>query len=65
MDWSPDGRFIAFIANDVLYLWNPASPSETRTIGLHTDAIPLAFAPNGRWLATCSGNYVTIFEISK
>jgi WD40 repeat protein len=65
MDWSPEGRFIAFIANDVLYLWNPASPTQRRTVDLHMDSVSLAFAPNGRWLATCSGNRVTIFDVNR
>lgn len=63
MSWSPDGRFIAFIARDALHLWDPSNPQSKRTISLHIDAFSLAFAPDGRRLATCDGNYVTIFEI--
>jgi len=63
MGWSPDGRFIAFIARDSPHLWSPSHPKDQTTISLHVDAISLAFARDGRHLATSDGNYVTVFEV--
>ena len=72
MQWSPDGRFIAFTASSGLGLWNsprlhlwsPSHPQERRAISVHADVGHLAFAPNGRYLAVNDGSYVTIFRIA-
>ncbi len=65
MGWSRDGRFVAFVARDALYLWHPSHPQEQQMTNFHVDSTSLAFAPNGRWLAACDGRSVNIFDVTK
>jgi WD40 repeat protein len=61
--WSQDGRFIAFIAEDALQLWDPVHPENRKAIPVRGDANCVASAPVGQRLAVCSSGYVTVFNI--
>jgi WD40 repeat protein len=63
MGWSPNGRFIALIADDGLLLWDPSHPQSRQTIPIRKDSDSAAFAPSGRRLAVCDGGYVTVFDV--
>jgi WD40 repeat protein len=66
LDWSPDGRVIAFIAqDDALHLWEPfRSGVDDEVIKLGGAATSLAFSPDGSRLAACAGNYLPVFQIT-
>jgi WD40 repeat protein len=65
LDWSSDGRFIAFVTGRrVLHLWIPLQLKTTeRQIALDGEAYSLAFSPDGRELAVGVDRNVKIFSI--
>jgi WD40 repeat protein len=65
---SPDGRYLAtgnLVAHSreidddpPIHLWELASGQEVATLEGHTEnTLGLAFSPDGRWLASCSGPF--------
>jgi WD40 repeat protein len=52
--FSPDSKTLASTSYDhMIYLWNPATGQEIKSLKEHTDAVfDLAFSPDGKWLAS-------------
>ncbi len=64
--WSPDARFLATGGDDgELAIWYPAQ-RQTPLLKVHHDApvLALAWAANGKQVATASGNTVMIWRLS-
>ena len=63
--WGPDGHFIAFLAGDTLYVWDPTQPDNGgQEIALKHGAVSLAFSPDGTKLAVENGRKVAIFGLT-
>jgi WD40 repeat protein len=58
-DWSPDGRELAALSNNAIYLWNSASRILERTFVL--DGVYVGDTVDFRW--SPSGRYIAIFEV--
>jgi len=53
--WSPDGRQVAYVVGDSLYV-RPLEGGAPRAIAAHPDMFALAWAPDGRHIALSAGN---------
>jgi len=51
---SPDGRSLAYVANDELYLKSMSDLAAAPIPGSHQDINTPVFSPDGRWLAFCA-----------
>jgi WD40 repeat protein len=52
--WSPDGKTLATVTKDEVHLWDFATGKELRKFG-YTGVCTIAFAPNGKYLASVGG----------
>jgi RNA polymerase sigma factor (sigma-70 family) len=55
--FSPDGKLLASGSNDLVQLWDTTTGQELAKLSGHENGIPaVAFAPNGKYLATASSD---------
>jgi WD40 repeat protein len=64
--YSPDGRTLASVSDDVVKLWEAASGREVRTLGGHAQhamfAAGVAYSPDGRTLAAAGDDNVKLWD---
>lgn len=58
--WSPDGARLAYVVYDTVIVRTLGTGATTR-LGVIEDAHTLAWSPDGRWIATVSGNSAFLY----